>query len=338
MKKKILSLIFMGSLGVYLTSVLFVSASCAGQENHSEFRPIPAKNVKLVKKVTVRGVPDGAKVKPEKPGKPDKQEETGVATGELGSEVTGNKYAIVIGIADYPGDDSNLRYTDEDAEEMYSALTTLYGYSSENIYPFIDKNGENTTYATREAISMAVEKLKYNQDSNQGPVLTENDEMVFFFSGHGGVGEIEDLNNEPIDELIWVHDGREMVPIWDDELRQWFDGFPTNRIIFVFDTCRAGGMTDLAQEGRIINMATTETGTAYEFSALENGQFSHYFVDEGMLQGLADKYDHNDDGVFGEPKDVTIEEAFDHAKSSYPNRYKRQGPTIVDLFTKDLLL
>ena len=140
MKKKILSLIFMGSLGVYLTSALFVSASGASQENRSEFRPTLAKNVELVKKMTVHD-PFDIKGQPENPGNSDRQEETGVATGTLGSIITtGNKYAIVIGIADYPGDSSDLVYTDEDAEEMYKALTTLYGYNSENIYQLISYN------------------------------------------------------------------------------------------------------------------------------------------------------------------------------------------------------
>ncbi|MCK5027915.1 MAG: caspase family protein, partial [Candidatus Pacebacteria bacterium] len=280
MKKKILTFVFIGPLGVFLTSALFVSAFDVGKENRSEFRPTPAKNVQLIKKVTVRGVPDDVKVKPENPGKPGKPDKTdGIAIGTLGSSATGTKYAVVVGIADYPGTGSDLNYTDEDAEEMYQALTTLYGYENGNIHKLVDKNGEGATNATAQAIYDAVMDIEEK--------AVAGDEVFFFFSGHGGAGEAADGDSEIIDEAIIVHDGNDFVPIWDGDLKSWFSSFATSRIIFAFDTCRAGGMTDLAQDGRIINMATTETGTAYEFSALENGQFSYYFVDKGMLGGMA---------------------------------------------------
>jgi len=90
--------------------------------------------------------------------------------------------------------------------------------------------------------------------------------------------------------------------------------------------CTPGGMTDLKADGRIIVMATTENGVAYEFSDLENGQFTYYFVDEGMLQRMADTTPN--DG------NVTVEEAFDYAKANCIY----QSPTISDSFTNDLLL
>jgi hypothetical protein len=58
-----------------------------------------------------------------------------------------------------------------------------------------------------------------------------------------------------------------------------------------------------------------------------------------MLQGKADKYDHDKDGVLSEPTDVVVEEAFDYAKANIPPYLKiRQKPVISDNFDKDLLL
>jgi len=126
-----------------------------------------------------------------------------------------------------------------------------------------------------------------------------------------------------------AHDGSNLVYIWDGQLRDWFAGFSTTRIIFIFDSCLAGGMTDLRGPGRIINMSCSESGVSYEDDSWQNGQFTYYFVDQGMLSGLADRYD-NLPGI----ADVTIEEAFDYAKANC----QMQKPTISDSFSNDLLL
>ena len=156
------------------------------------------------------------------------------------------------------------------------------------------------------------------------------DEVVFFFSGHGTKGKADDGDREKTDEAIVSHDGSgSLIYIWDGQLKDWFDGFNTSRIIFIFDSCLAGGMTDLRAQGRVINMATTENGTAYEGLWGNNGQFTYFFVDQGMLASKADTYD-NIAGV----ADVTIEEAFDYAKANC----QMQKPTISDSFSNDLLL
>jgi hypothetical protein len=270
-------------------------------------KPLPATNIELVKKVTLHGRPQGG-------GKPSKY----AATGNLGDLCAGNKYAIVIGISDYPGAENDLEYSDDDATEVYDALTTLYGYKSTNVRLLIDMG------ASFDKIEEAISDIRTKEAGG--------DEVVFFFSGHGARGLAMDNDKEKIDEAIVIHDGNQngsLVYIWDGQLREWFGSFNTTRIVFIFDTCLAGGMTDLNGSGRIINMATTEGGTAYEDDQWGNGQFTYYFVDEGMLQGNADKYD-NLSGIV----DVTVEEAFDYAKANCV----WQKPTIKDSFEGDLLL
>ncbi len=273
-------------------------------------KPLPAANVELVKKVSLHGHGHG-----HGGGKPSKY----AATGVLGEECTGEKYAIIVGISDYPGTGNDLNYSDDDADDMYAALTG-YGYTAGNIHLLKDLD------ASFGNIQGAISDIKGKEG--------EGDEVVFFFSGHGARGLAMDDDKEKIDEAIVSHDGSEsgeLAYIWDGQLRDWFAGFDTSRIIFVFDTCLAGGMTDVKGAGRVINMATTESGTAYEDDQWGNGQFSYYFVDEGMRQGLADKYDHDNDA---NTQDVTVEEAFDYAKANC----KGQKPTISDSFDNDLLL
>jgi hypothetical protein len=157
------------------------------------------------------------------------------------------------------------------------------------------------------------------------------DEVVFFFSGHGTNGVANDGDREKMDEGLVSHDGSRLVAIWDGQLRDWFAGFQTSRIIFIFDSCLAGGMTDLQAPGRVINMACSESGVSYEDDSWQNGQFTYFFVDQGMSRSLADRYDHDNNAA---SPDVTVEEACDYAKA----KCQMQKPTISDSFDDDLLL
>lgn len=328
-----------------------------------------ATDVHLVKKLPlppivgeVKGNPHGSPPGQDgsSPGR-DKNKEEGTASGMLGDyPVTGTKYAIIIGICDYPGTANDLCNSDGDSLRMYKALIALYGYDQANIRLF--KDGGGTTHfsnvseipeitaeiPTRSNILGAIESLNPSSD----------DEIVFFFSGHGADGLVNDDDNERRDEGIVVHKDNasgldsDYTYIWDGELKAAFSDFATNRIAFIFDTCLAGGMNDLAYTGRVISMGTNETQPAYVYSSEKvnpdkmedvdkdgqfdgEGVFTHYFVNEGMLQGLADVYDHDSDAT---TRDVVIEEAFDYAKEIIPSIWKRQKPTISDKFTDDLLL
>ncbi|MCJ7670174.1 MAG: caspase family protein [Dehalococcoidia bacterium] len=271
-------------------------------------KPLPATGVELVKKITLHGKPGGGGGKPA----------GGAATGVLGASWSGNKYAIIVGISNYPDTANDLEYCDDDALDISNALTMLYGYNSSNIHLLL--NMDASFNATRDAINDIKSKA------------VAGDEVVFFFSGHGTKGKANDGDMEKTDEAIVSHDGNpsgSLIAIWDGQLRDWFAGFNTSRIIFIFDSCLAGGMTDLQAPGRVINMACSESGVSYEGYWEENGQFTYFFVDQGMLGGKADRYD-NIPGV----ADVTIEEAFDYAKANC----QVQKPTISDSFSNDLLL
>ena len=301
MKKLIVAI-----LVAVLVLVLITPAALAKPDMN---KPLPATDVELVKKVTLHGSHGGGGGRGR--GRPVRQ----AATGVLGANVSGNKYAIVIGISDYPGDENDLEYCDDDALDIYKALTTLYGYNASNIRLAVNMSANYT------AIEAAVNDIKSQE--------VAGDEVVFFFSGHGASGKAEDGDKEKIDEAIVAHDGSKLVPIWDGELKEWFSGFNTTRIIFIFDSCLAGGMTDLKGTDRIINMACSESGLSYEDDSWGNGQFTYFFVDQGMLANKADKYDN-----IAEVADVTIEEAFDYAKANC----RMQKPTISDSFSDDLLL
>jgi hypothetical protein len=298
-------------LSLVLLQVLALAAAvyAAGPDRPAKpdkNRPVRATDIELVKKITMRGRPPWAGG-----GKPS----SAAATGVVGESVDGERYAVVVGISDYPGTANDLRYCDDDALEMAEALTDVYRFT--NVTLLLD------LAATRFNILDAIDDIP-----------ADAGEIVFFFSGHGMSGKADDGDREKQDEALVAHDGEQIVPIWDGELAGAFAGFETSRVIFVFDTCLAGGMEgDLSEPGRVIAMATNEKGYAVEGDAWGHGEFTYYFVDQGILQGKANVHDYDEDGLTEEPEWVTVEEAFDYAKSGCVN----DRPTIGDDFGDDLL-
>jgi len=270
-----------------------------------------ASDVEITPKITIKGS------KGKGGGKPAAQ----AATGILGTSPPNpnHRWAVIIGISDYAGTANDIQYADDDALDMLEALTIVYGYKRDHIFLLISDYTINN--ATRNEIITAIDWLRTNEAAN--------DEVVFFYSGHGAKGKANDGDTETIDEAIVPYECTTSSLIWDGNLKMMFSNFETTRIVFIFDSCYSGGMTDLKAPGRIIIMASTESGFSYETSSLQNGVFTYYFVEEGMIQGLADTT--LKDGR------ITIEEAFDYAKANVPTVVP-QTPTISDSFSDDLLI
>lgn len=92
------------------------------------------------------------------------------------------KYAIVIGISDYSGAGNDLKYADDYALDVYNTLVTVYGFSPNNIYLLTDIN------ANLNNVVSVIAYIKSKAD--------EDDEVFFFFSGHGARGVAEDGDKE----------------------------------------------------------------------------------------------------------------------------------------------
>lgn len=245
-------------------------------------------------------------------GKPPKPSPAGISTSIVSELPEGeSRWAIIIGISDYAGTANDLDYCDDDAREFYSALTVTYGWNKENIVMLIDKDAKTANIL--DAIAWVAER------ENEG------DEVVFFYSGHGSVSNRDmDGDEERKDECIVPWEATFSSLIWDGQLKNAFANFDSTRIVFYFDSCYSGGMTDLEGAGRLVLMACEENQVSLESSVWQNGQFTYYFVDKGMINKLADK---NEDGR------VTFEEAFDFAKANC----RKQTPTASDNFENDML-
>jgi len=314
---------------------MLTMAAYAG-EPCPEHPMIRATNVEIVKRTGVKGM--------SLTGPPARGPKPQATKGILGEEVTGGRYAVVVGISNYPGEETvleggfDLFYADDDARDV---AEVLQGYEFDDVQLLVASEGEGESKVTRKDVIDAIDCAR----NMAGP----GDEVVFYFSGHGA----KYMGNPTLARggggvgvVTWADDGEGFGFIWDKDLKEEFSGFKTDRVVFIFDCCLAGGMIDLGDKGRVICMATTQAGIAVEYGEaygppipgmgpVNHGLFTYYFVELGMVYGLADSY----------PLDgcITVEESFDFTRFcleqiSMGNEELWQIPTIKDGFKNDLLL
>ena len=244
----------------------------------------------------------GEEARPDRPGKPPKPPEP----------TPSNKWAVVIGIADYRGTGNDLWHPDEDAKEMAQVLQEKYGYT--NIMLLTNKQ------ATASAISKAIDWLVANTDAES--------QAVFFFSGHGyrapdGDGWDSDSEADGQDEMIVTYD---MYGLPDGWLKAKFAGIGTSHFTLLFGNCFSGGMFDDASdpgfgEGRVTASACAADQYGWDYLQLGNTLWGYYFVDLGMLDGEADT---NLDSK------VSVEEAHGYAQPLVVAMRPDSVPDILD--------
>ena len=218
-----------------------------------------------------------------------------------------DRWAVLIGIADYPGSTNDLSFPDDDVRDFYDLLIEKCLFPPDHVKVLLNAS------ATKKNISDAIaEWLAGNE--------TENDIVLIYYSGHG---TRISSNNETdgYDECLAQYDYEIASPITDDEFDEFLDLLDSDKVIVIIDSCFSGGMAksidsrlksirgtpkassgdgfkkDISKDGRIILMSSDEDEYSYD------GIFTPFLI-EGFESILADS---NDDGC------VSPEEAFDYA-------------------------
>ncbi|MFO7892567.1 MAG: caspase family protein [Longimicrobiales bacterium] len=140
------------------------------------------------------------------------------------------KYAVVVGIDDYPGTRADLRGPVDDAMLVRDALVNRFDFATENIV-FL-RDGE----ATRLGIANAI--LRHLGQA--GPDGT----AVFFYSGHGtqldenvGItGRLDPESDNNKDEALAVYDGI----ILDEEVNFLLQQIEAENTLVLVDACYSG--------------------------------------------------------------------------------------------------
>ena len=169
---------------------------------------------------------------------------------------TTDYHAVIVGISDYEGTINDLNYCDDDAQAIYARLLQSSHWSTDNIALILNSS------ATESNIHSALQTMGSNSDSD--------DVCLFYFSGHGGQ-RADDVS--PTDES----DGKDeyICPynissdqILDDELSDWLDDLPTDKIIVWLDTCYSGGnLKGPGFAGKCVSWSANQVGEGDGFIA-----------------------------------------------------------------------
>ena len=143
---------------------------------------------------------------------------------------SGKRMALLIGVSDYPGTDSDLDGGPlNDVMLMSALLQEKLGFAESEIMTLTDGK------ATRENI-IAAFKDSLAKVPSDGIV-------VVYFSGHGGQLEDDDGDElDKLDEVIIVRnrDPNKVAIFRDEELSALESYLPAGRILFLLDNCYSG--------------------------------------------------------------------------------------------------
>lgn len=219
------------------------------------------------------------------------------------------KFAVVVGCADYQGQDMDLRYPDDDAYRFYAYLKSCEGGAipDENIAVLIDE--------------AAVKSNILNTMDNIFSKASADDMLIFFFTGHGAEGAFcpTDLNNDYSSLLL------------HDEIKAVFKKYPARYKICMADACFSGSIytgtpsqpsypsSSPSETSVIIMMSSKPDETSQENPKMRQGAFAYY-----LIKGLKGSADRNKDNI------ITLEELFPYVKANVMNFTNNQQTPVIE--------
>ena len=246
----------------------------------------------------------------------------------LASALTGHgaRYAVIIGIADYPREENDLSYTVNDATAVAKVLLKDKAWDEGNVIVLL--NEEATKGAVADVLSLLADKASMH------------DLLFFYFSGHGTAAPDTPPYDEhdSYDEYICTYGTSFEEFIRDDELSAWLASIPVGTLVVALDACYSGGqirtsigrvkalsayyypmkgdgfavdlkrlrlrLKDLGDLDRevVILTSSAENELSWELGPpFSHGLFTYYFLE--AMRGKAD-IEGNEDGI------VSAEECF----------------------------
>lgn len=216
-------------------------------------------------------------------------------------------YAIVTGVSNYDGEDHDLSQSTKDAK----AIAKLYTDRGAAVTILTSK------YASHDNILAIVRKI--------AKVSTSNDDIVFFYSGHGAPN------------CIYTYDGNNIPPIMYSELFSELNNCRCRNITVFIDACFSGTAASsvkskgfdsedsnwkslVKSSGKYILMLSSRQDEA----SGENGLVGAGFFTRALLKGLHGKCDENSD------KKITVMELFKYVYGDVVmHSSKKQHPQLV---------
>jgi len=190
----------------------------------------------------------------------------------------GNKYAVMVGISDYLSPEVNdLPYPLNDIGDMEGFLADNPEWMGTQVTELTDAE------ATETEILAAIHDLATK--------VVPGDQAIFYYSGHG----MDQTGALCPYDIGVTSDGIDQTEL-KNALQEVSNNIGSGHITVVLDSCFSGQFVDtFAGSGSAYTVYSGAGNDEYgwEIGALENGLFSYYFVDRGLIGQLAD---HNGDG------------------------------------------
>jgi hypothetical protein len=203
-----------------------------------------------------------------------------------------SKLAVVVGANRAPPGRAPLRYAHEDARRVADVLTSLAGFSKENVTVMLDPPPAAVLAALDQGLAAARQRA--------GEAV-----IFFYYSGHA--------------DDVAIFPSGEALPF--AALKTRLEDARAKLRIGLIDSCRGGSWTGskglkkvepfeiassqvLAEEGSILIASSSGQENAHETEALGGSFFTHYW--NAGLRGAADR---SGDGV------VSVSEAFEYART-----------------------
>ena len=207
-------------------------------------------------------------------------------------------FAVVVGISNYLGG-NNLKYADDDASLIYRNMNSAFSNELKAGSITLLLNEKASVYNIKNALQSILNQAN------------ENDYIVFYFSGHGSPG------------AFCAYDGL----LQHKDVKDIFVNSKAKYKLCVADACFSGSISntqivsnyaDLHHDRICVLMSSKSNQTSIEFSGINQGVFSYYFV-----KGMHGKADLNQD------KYVTVGELFVYVKKMVSIDTKNQQIPVV---------
>ena len=214
-------------------------------------------------------------------------------------------FALVIGISDYYGTEADLRYADSDAKHFYNHLLKAF--------PNEIKNGECKILLNHQATASNIKKQLTAVFSK----ATENDYVIFYFSGHGNKGVIipADIQNQ----------------VSYSEVKSAFKNTKAKYKLCIIDACYAGSIEQINSISNYNNQQMLKESRLAVLSSSSSNQLSSESIQLGqglfsywLIKGMKGAADLNND------KYITAGELFVYTRKAVAEKSGgRQIPTVI---------
>ena len=205
-------------------------------------------------------------------------DETPTIEASSTAPASGRIFGVFVGISDYSGEESDLPFTANDARTLHAAFLNSVGMAGSDAVLLTDAQ------ATQAAVTGAL--------AQHAARMTDDDRLVFFFSGHGvrvaREGPYQSAEPDNQDETIALYDGL----MTDDALALAFDEVPGTALI-VIDACFSGGFSKdvISRPGRMGLFSSHEDVTSSVAAKFQAGGYLAQFMVEAIGERAADDGD-----------------------------------------------